>query len=46
LMGQPIRPLEPQRIHDAIQLMYLCSITAWVMALAVLFVAWSVFRRG
>lgn len=32
-MGEPRRPLEPQRIHEAIRLMYLASVVGWLMAL-------------
>ena len=37
-MGEPLRPLEPQRIREAIRLMYPCSVTAWAMASVVLLV--------
>jgi adenosylcobinamide-phosphate synthase len=43
-MGEPTRPLEPPRIQEAVRLMYACSVTAWVMALTILFMRWSAFR--
>ncbi|MBI3319585.1 MAG: cobalamin biosynthesis protein CobD [Candidatus Omnitrophica bacterium] len=36
-MGDPIRPLEPPRIREAIRLMYVCSVVAWLLAMAILF---------
>jgi adenosylcobinamide-phosphate synthase len=35
-MGDPVRPLEPPRIREAIRLMYACSIVAWLIAMAIL----------
>ena len=35
-MGHAARPLEPQRIVEAIRLMYVASMTAWVMVAGVL----------
>ncbi len=34
-MGEPRRALEPQRIREAIHLMYVASVIGWVMALGV-----------
>ena len=34
-MGDPIRPLEPPRIREAIRLMYACSVVAWLTAMMV-----------
>ena len=34
LMGEPIRPLEPPRIREAIRLMYAASVVGWLMAFA------------
>ncbi|MDP3723280.1 MAG: adenosylcobinamide-phosphate synthase CbiB [Candidatus Omnitrophota bacterium] len=35
-MGESLRPLEPQRIREAIRLMYVCSVVAWCLAMGVL----------
>ena len=35
-MGEPRRPLEPQRIREAIRLMYTCSFVAWSSAMGAL----------
>ena len=42
-MGDPVQPLEPPRIREAIRLMYACSVAGWVMAIGVLLlrIAWS-----
>lgn len=32
-LGEPHRPLEPQRIREAIQLMYAASVVGWLMAM-------------
>ena len=37
-MGDPVQPLQPQRIREAIRLMYACSLVAWLMAMGVLLV--------
>jgi len=34
-MGDPVRPLEPPRIREAIRLMYVCSLVGWLTALGV-----------
>lgn len=34
-MGEPVRPLEPPRIREAIRLMYACSLVGWLTALGV-----------
>lgn len=34
-MGDPVRPLEPPRIREAIRLMYACSLVGWLTALGV-----------
>jgi len=36
-MGESLRPLDPQRIREAIRLMYVCSVVAWCLAMGVLF---------
>ncbi len=38
LMGDPISPLEPQRIREAIRIMCACSIVAWLVAMGALLV--------
>lgn len=45
-MGDAERPLEPQRIVEAVRLMYAASVTGWLMATGVLLFtfAWSPFR--
>ena len=45
-MGQPLRPLAPQRIHEAIRLMYTCSIVAWLAAMGALMMKSSVQAPG
>lgn len=35
-MGDAERPLEPERIREAIRLMYACSIVAWLMTMGLL----------
>ena len=35
-MGDPIHPLEPRTIRDAILLMYACSVVAWLAAMGAL----------
>lgn len=35
-MGDPIRPLDPDRIREAITIMYACSVTGWLAATGVL----------
>ena len=37
-MGEPLQPLAPRRIREAIRLMYACSLVAWCMAMGVLVV--------
>ena len=37
-MGEPVRPLTPERIREAIRLMYAASAIGWLVALAVLVV--------
>lgn len=41
-MGEARRRLEPRCIHDAIRLMRLCSLAAWLVAMGVLLIgtAW------
>ena len=41
-MGDPVQPLQPQCIREAIRLMYTCSMVAWVMTMGMLLVrmAW------
>ncbi len=34
-MGDPVRPLEPQRIREAIRIMYACSLVGWLIAMGV-----------
>jgi len=47
-MGEAERPLAPQRIAEAIRLMYAASVTGWLMATGVLLFpfAWSPFRAS
>ena len=45
-MGEPLRPLEPPRIREAIRLMYVCSIVAWLMAMGALVVKAAVQAPG
>lgn len=35
-MGDPIRPLDPDRIREAITIMYACSVTGWLAAMGIL----------
>lgn len=37
-MGDPIQPLEPQRIREAIHLMYACSVVAWLVAMSAVWI--------
>ena len=45
-MGDPIHPLEPRMIRDAIRLMYACSVVAWLAAMGVLVVKAAVQATG
>jgi len=38
-MGEPRRPLEPPRIREAIRLMYVCSLVAWLTAMGALIIS-------
>lgn len=37
-MGQPLRPLDPPRVREAIRLMSVTSVTAWLMTMTVLII--------
>ena len=38
LMGEPLQPLEPARIREAIHLMYACSFVTWLAALTIILI--------